>query len=104
MFGLVTISNGVVVVQHRTAGHVYRFRPTHPGLWGRLTLDKVETGRLDPDEPDLCEKAAQSFAEEAAERCCDQPPAREPPLSDPASQAPVAGPLAAARTWLSGLR
>jgi hypothetical protein len=42
MFELITISNGVAVVQHAPTGHVYRFRPLHPGLWHALTLDRVD--------------------------------------------------------------
>lgn len=64
MFSLITISNGVAVVQHAPTGHVYRFRSLHRGAWDALTLDRIDAAD-GQDPPGDHAPAALSFAEDA---------------------------------------
>lgn len=81
MFEFITISNGLVVVQHWPSGCVYRFRPMHPGLWDRLALAKVEAG-ADGHVPDR-EEAARDFAQQVATAVCGfEAPMPEPQLAN----------------------
>ena len=66
MFEFVTISNGVAVVRHGRTGHVYRFRPMQPGIWSRLTLDRIDVCQNADEMPVAHADAALSFAEAAA--------------------------------------
>ena len=86
MFELITISNGLAVVQHAPTGNVYRFRPMHPGLWHALVLERVEASDADEAARGGLAVAALAFAEHAMSSVWEGADAQLPLPPMPASR------------------